>query len=457
MRPVSYRVKILFATMLMVAVTCLTGCPNDKEKSPGQSKKSVNAVNTSPSERMSATSVTTQNTENPQRILAPARGCLYHGVHIGGDDGEENVLLKQASLIEPYVRKVGRRPVWAYFSHEWWDDGPAFPLDQVRSIANTGSIPFIRLMLRSSTDSADKKKEKYYTLNNIAGIKPYDKKIHQAIEDNLKAWGRDAREKYKQPLIVEWGTEANNRTFHWNGKHNGKNKKATDLFKKTFQYIVHTVNGSETVKSNITWVFHVTAESDPEDGWNKMAAYYPDEVGDGSKDVVDWLGVSIYGISNIDDKLKDEERRCEPFKEQLKKALEPEEGEGLLALARRNGTPKPIFILEFGTTFNYTVKPGERNCLQSNWIQEAFNEMVRRAGEGELAGFSWWNERFEGDGTSERRVEMRFEQLQETTGDTQILEAYRSGLTNPNVVHASAESPNTLPQCRIMMSEARVP
>ncbi len=279
-------------------------------------------------------------------------------------------------------------------------------------------MPFIRLMLRTSSAEAFKKKEEYFTLENLLGVDPNNQtqqRIKKEIETELQEWGRVAREEYKRPLIVEWGTEANNRTFHWNAdNHKGNKHAATALFRKAFRYIVHTVSGEHPERSNIVWVFHVTAESDPDttepkfrgDDWNRMGEYFPDGApGEIEDDMVDWLGVSIYGVTNLDT------GQCATFSTQLTTALGKSNGTGdaekLLALANRGQRKnRPLFILEFGTALNYgEARNTISQCRPQTWIKEAFTDIFQRADAGLLAGFSWWNERYDDEGS--KTLELR--------------------------------------------------
>jgi hypothetical protein len=302
-------------------------------------------------------------------------------------------------------------------------------------------------MLRKSSDAACKKPEKYFLLENILGTRNEDKKqkkIYDEINADLREWGKVAREKYRGPLIVEWGTEANNLTFHWNPACRRDRDKGAyvAMFRKAFRHIVRTVTGPEPEKSNLTWVFHVTAEGDPvpsESGneWNRMADYYPDGTKEDPVDVVDWLGVSVYGADNL------QTGECETFAEQLEKAMGSKDGKGederLLALTNRSRERrKPVFILEFGTALNYD-QAGTKiaQCAPETWIGQAFVEIFRRAAKGEIAGFSWWNERFEGGG--HKMLEMRFDHLQAPSINREaILKAYNSSLNDAHVTHATS-------------------
>lgn len=463
--------KALLILCCVVVAFVSIACPHRT----GNNAQSPAASTSQPTTLATPQSVTASGRpEQMSRVLAPARGCLYHGFHPGGDNGEEDVVIRDPASIASYKDTVGHQPAFVYFSHEWGHDknrdkdvlAHDFPLNEITRISDQGRIPFIRLMLRTSSAEASKKREDYFTLENILGTNPKNAKqqlIKKEIQTDLQAWGRRAREEYKKPLIVEWGTEANNRTFHWNAANQkGDKSAATALFRRAFRYIVHTVSEEHPEQSNIVWVFHVTAESDPDttdskyrgDDWNRMGQYFPDGVpGEDEQDVVDWLGVSIYGTTNLDT------GQCAPFATQLTGALGRSDGTGsaekMLALAnrgRRRG--RPIFILEFGTALNYgESKHSVSECRPQTWISEAFTNIFQRTDEGVLAGFSWWNERYDDEGS--KTLELRFDHLRETketpANASEVLAAYRSSLDDGRIAHAEDGTSRAL-TCRVLTS-----
>ena len=366
-------------------------------------------------------------------ILQPGR--ILHGMHPGGDDGQEDIIIDKPGVWYDYENSVGKRPAWIYFSHEWgYPNGDrskpmnshGFPSCIVQRIADRGQLPFIRLMLRSDTSAVPEQKpeekEVYFTLNNIIGERPDNPAISEQINRDLAAWGEAARA-YGQPLIVEWGTEVNGDTFSWNSQYNGPS--GARLFRQAYRHIVHLISGVDPSTSNINWVFHVVPEEgDEPSGWNRIAQYYPDGTDEDPKDVVDWLGVSIYGAQS------QRETDCEPFSTQLERALNGAAGEGLLALANRSGRHKPILILEMGTTWNY--KGNAELCRPHVWTKGAFETLLRAARENpqRLWGFSWWNERFPGDDKKRNSVEMRAQK------NSELARTLNSYISNPAVANA---------------------
>jgi hypothetical protein len=389
----------------------------------------------------------TQSQQNPSRINQdktppPEKGKLYHGVHIGGGDGEEDIIFTKPKTIDDYNDIVGknRKPFFIYFSQEWGEEGEdkpdfrKFPKTAIEEITKRGGIPFIRLMLRSSSDSLENCvtetcREQFFSLENIVGwneneIKAIDQRrreIHREINLALDEWGRAARS-YDKPLIIEFGTEVNNRSFHWNAKHNlDDREKAAALFRRAYRHIVRKISGNEPEKSKITWVFHVTAASDPEESWNEMADYFPDGTPEDAENYVDWVGVSIYGATDL------EEKSCEKFSSQFDKALD---SNGLSALSKRE-KERPVFVLEFGTASNFPEN-GEEQCRADTWTREAFTTMFDAARKGRLAGFSWWSENFEDDSVKKHKLKMRVKDF-----NKRLTKTYVEMISNQNILHSN--------------------
>lgn len=202
-------------------------------------------------------------------LTAPA-GKLLHGVFVGGGEEEDPT----PARLERYENAVGKKAAWVYFSNNWFTSR-AYPQASSEAIRKSGSVPFIRLMLRSSTD-IDVSEPKF-TLEKInAG----------EFDSDLKAWG-DAAKTFKTPLIVEFGTEVNGKWFSWNGFWHGANTDGPKKFREAYRRIIQTIRARGA--TNITWVFHVAGDDDPSESWNKLENYYP------GSDVIDWLGISAYG------------------------------------------------------------------------------------------------------------------------------------------------------------------
>ena len=290
--------------------------------------------------------------------LDPER--LYHGVYPGGESGAEDDITSE--LVEEYEQAAGRRAAWIYFSHNWYN-GADFPRLTAEWIRARGSLPFIRLMLRSRDDNPCP--DPTYTLKAINEGR-FDRK--------LRKWGADALA-FGTPLVVEWGTEVNGEWFAWNAKWNGKSEGAA-RFRDAFQRIVRIVRDEASAR-NTTWVFHANDSDEPEAAWNKIESYYPGDR------VVDWLGMSVYGAQE-----PKPEWECLPFAPRMKAVYER---------LTRVAPTKPVFLLEFGATAGHPNAGMNDLCKPDRWADTALSDILAGNNYPQLRGFSWWNERWEND------------------------------------------------------------
>jgi len=336
------------------------------------------------------------------RVCAPPKGSIYHGVYPGhtidplGCPAPDDESGAEDKLTEPDLKSytslkhgVGKDVAWVYFSNEWGTD-KNFPAETAKWIRRAGSVPFIRLMLRTTSaqeECANKKaKEEIYTLRKIN---------NGCFDEQLRAWGVEAR-KFGTPLIVEWGTEANGCWFHWNGKWNGAaadKESGPAMFRRAFRRIVRLIR-DEADARNITWVFHATSAGDPDyrtagNEWNRMMNYYPGD------EYIDWIGLSVYGAQK-----PEPGQECPSFCSQMENALQ-ELGD--------DKNRKPLFILEFGATggFGDSTTPADKcefqQCGAAAWADDALGKLLGHRWP-EVRGFSWWNESWLDKGDTHKKT-----------------------------------------------------
>jgi hypothetical protein len=301
----------------------------------------------------------------PSRVETPAPGMLYHSVFPGSavDPGSEDAI--SSSDLAAYEAAVGHRVAWVYFSHEW-AHGEAFPFATAAWIRAQGSVPFVRVMMRSVAETGRTTVEDKYSLASIVSGQ------HDAA---LEAWGDEAS-RFTTPILAEWGTEMNGDWFPWNGLHNGR-VKGTALFRAAYQHIVAAVR--QRGARNVIWAFHVNGDDQPTAAWNRFEEYYPGD------DWVDWIGISAYGAQSPGGP-------CPDFVTTVDAAVAR-----IMAMAPR----KPIFVFEFGTTSN------ARRCAPNAaaWAGRALDALVGGRWPA-VRGFSWWNERWEtGRSVTDMRVQ----------------------------------------------------
>lgn len=300
--------------------------------------------------------------EPPARLAVPGDGRLYHGVYPGGPSGAEDDITPEG--LSEYERLVGRRAAWVYFSDNW-SRGREFPSATARWIRDRGSVPFIRLMLRSSAE--EKKRERVFTLDAIRAGR---------FDADLRRWSDGARA-YGGPLLVEWGTEVNGEWFPWNARWNPPD--GARKFKEVFRRLVRL--SREQGALNISWVFHADARDEPTEDWNRLERYYPGD------DVVDWIAVSAYGPQSPSD------AEAEPLRSKL---------DAVYPRLRELAPSKPILLAEFGCTNDSPA------VSQPDWARAALQDVLSGRWP-RIKGFSWWNERWENDDDRRHDTSMRLQ------------------------------------------------
>ena len=63
----------------------------------------------------SSSQTTVPNNGRLLRVVPPPKGTLYHGLHPGGEKGEEDAVLEDPSLVSRYANRVGHQPWFIYF------------------------------------------------------------------------------------------------------------------------------------------------------------------------------------------------------------------------------------------------------------------------------------------------------------------------------------------------------
>lgn len=377
--------KLISALLIMF---CLVGCAS--------SLPAVDIMQPTPTE---TTAALTAPETNDFTIPLPTEGSLFHGVYPGGINGAESDITLADK--RSYEEATGKKTVWIYFSHNWFE-GREFPTQTATWIREDGSIPYIRLMLRSSAEQGIA--EPLFTLQSI---------LDSEYDYDLNAWCQAARD-FDSPILAEFGTEMNGEWFSWNGIWNGASTldgygdaavpDGPERFRDAYRKII--TNCRSTGADNITWVFHLNGSDQPEEDWNRFENYYPGD------EYIDWLAISIYGAQTP------QESNWEEFADELA-LIYPR----VLALS----PTKPIIIAEFGVTLN------NPSGNQAAWARAALQEITSLRYP-HLIGFSWWNERWQNDDNPAHDTTMR---LQDNPG---LEEAFTELVgNNPQVLSSAAQ------------------
>lgn len=305
-------------------------------------------------------------------IPLPPAGSLYHGVYPGGVTGEEDDLT--IADVTAYENAAGKTAAWVYFSDNWYH-GRAFPVRTATWIRNHGSVPYIRLMLRSDPEQGHA--DPVYSLSRI---------LSGAFDDDLRGWCAGARN-FRTRLIAEYGVEVNGEWFPWNGRWNGggtttaygdpNEADGPERFRDAYRHIIQICRDEGT--ENVTWVFHVNDGDWPDVSWNRLENYYPGDA------YIDWLAISSYGAQTpLDD--------WWPIFRVSMDDVYPR-------VASLSAT-KPIIVAEFGVTNNNPLGS------QSQWANAALSNITNFRWP-RLIGFSWWNEWWQNDENPQHDTNMR--------------------------------------------------
>lgn len=316
-----------------------------------------------------------------QYKLLPPDNYIYAGVFPDMGGTEDSVT---AGRLEEYKKLSGHKPVWVYFSNNWFGR-IKFPSKEVQLIKESGSIPYIRMLPRSNFGEG--KQDPVYRINRF---------IEGIFDDELLNWARDAK-KTGIPLLVEFAPEMNGNWFPWSGIFTGggkKNKFGSDneadgpeRYKAAYRHIIDLFR--EEGVNNITWVYHPNALSDPQKSWNTLKSYYPGD------DYIDWIGVSIYGSQKPGWEWT---QFTDIFDGVYKELCEVSD-------------TKPLTIVEFGV-----VEDAERGN-KANWLKAAFDSFVSGRYP-RIQAISYWHSRWRNpDGTiSNMRID----------SSPDVLEVYRA-------------------------------
>ncbi len=197
------------------------------------------------------------NADNiPVKLLPPPEGSIYFGAFPDFGGSEDEVTTQK---IKSFETLVGKKIAWAYFSQNWYN-GIVYPKAAIHQIADSGTVPFVRLMPRNDENPGHA--ETTFSMLNI---------VEGKFDTQLKQWAHDAKED-NIPLLVDFAVEANGDWFPWSGVLNGGGTTdaygdpdypdGPEKFRDAYRHII-TLFREEGVK-HITWFFHFNYESSPD-------------------------------------------------------------------------------------------------------------------------------------------------------------------------------------------------
>jgi hypothetical protein len=309
-----------------------------------------------------------------QPIPVPEKGVLF-GAYIDFGETEDNVTL---GAIENFEEMVGKRPAIIASSSYWGEQ--SFPSENLALIRRHGAIPIVFWSPWDKPYMQNRGPDRFALTEILAG--KWDAYIDRWA-DGAKAYG--------SPFFVSLCNEMNGTWFPWSGFFYGGENGGPETFRKAWRTIVDRVRARGA--TNVQWVFHVNNYPGINEPWNAMAAYYP------GSDVVDWLGLSVYGKQFYGPS------EWAHFRDLLNWPLEE---------ISELDASKPIMLAEFG------IGEFPKSGSKPQWIRDAFAQIPTHP---RLKAAVFWHERWENeDGThSNLRV----------NSSRASLRAFREGVSSP--------------------------
>ena len=322
------------------------------------------------------------DTNRPLELVVPTEG-KYTGAYIDFGDQEDDVTLEG---IEDFENMVGKHQAIVASSSYWGEQ--SFPAHNMELIWRHGSVP---LVFWSPWDKPyiQKRGPDRFSLTEI---------IKGTWDSYIDRWADGARA-FGQPMIVSFANEMNGDWFPWSGELYGGKKPGTrpneyegpETFKAAYRHVVDRVRARGA--SNIKWMFHSNNYSEPNEGWNYPAAYYP------GSNYVDWLGLSIYGQQVGDGDWSPIEPLITWPYEQMA-AVDPS---------------KPMMAAEWGVG----EFPDEGN--KASFIRDGLK--LLRTQYPRIKAAVYWHERWQNDDNTYSNLRVN--------SSVESLEAYRKGVANP--------------------------
>lgn len=296
--------------------------------------------------------------------IVPLPGRIYQGAF--ADFGGEEDQVNQKS-ISTWEEKIGRKIGIVTFSLNF-GDAITYPRQALALVHKNKAVPLVRLMPRANFDKPKAGVTPKYSLASIVAGR-WDAQL-TALAGHFKA--------FDVPVFMDFAPEMNGDWFHWSGAWNGGqtttgygNKALADgpeLFRDAYRHIIDLFR--KVGADKVTWIFHVDSYDVGTKGWNAIKNYYP------GGDYIDWLGVSVYGSHEVDDKIV---------------AFDSLMGASYQSLTNLDPN-KPVILSEFGAS-EVKIDP----LGKAKWIKAAGKALVSQRYPN-MRAISYWHENFHSPG-----------------------------------------------------------
>ncbi len=327
-----------------------------------------------------------------QKLVPPENDGIYFGAYADFGDSEHDVSKKK---IEDFEKIATKKIAWAYISNNW-GEGIIYPKDDVHTICQSGSTPFIRLLPRSDNSQLGGAADSTFTMQKI---------IDGAFDKELRQWALDAKAD-NIPLLLDFAPEMTGFWFQWNGKYSGAGTldgygdpnypDGPERFRDAYRHIIDIFK--EVDVKHVTWFFHPDIQRWPDEEWNSAKYYYPGD------DYIDWIGLSIYGVQT-------EEWGWVDFSSTVKKWYQ-------IHIKDIIGT-KPVAVLEMGVT------EGRPDGTKKGWLEDAFITILSNPYI-EFKALTYWHENWINANGVESKIRI--------DSSTESLETFQTNISNPRFV-----------------------
>jgi hypothetical protein len=342
---------------------------------------------------LSLTSLTSISHAAEMKLLPPESG-IYHGIFPDLDETDSPLQVNRK--VREYESQVGSKAALVTIDNHWFR-GIDFPLAKVREIHAMKKIPVVEIM-------------PWVERRRDIGPDPVfrlERLISGGFDHDLTQYAYAVQDT-QQPVVLSFAPEMNGAWYPWSGAYNGANvadqsgdpnlADGPELYRDAYRHIIQLFRRHGV--QNVTWVFHFTAVSRPNESWNDPANYYPGD------DMVDWVGVSSYSAQQTRDVWED-------FTIMMDEAYTTYE---------QFAPTKPFAVLEFGT-----IEDPLNPYRKSDWIANALSSM-HSGRYSQLKAMIYWNESSWDQTTNAYNLRI--------DSSTAALNAYVEGLTGGQLISA---------------------
>ncbi len=276
------------------------------------------------------------------KVRVPGDEQLYHGVTF-----DPQVASFNPDQLKTYTTQVGKPAAWVALTQRW-DQDRSFPTATATQIQQSGSVPYLRLVLPDPLPPEAPEEQ----------VSPLQPILEGETDEDWQTWAR-AIQNYGFPVMVAIGyldpLSAAVET-----------PEATAEREAVYQYIIQQVRQQDI--PNLLWVYHPNIN-----GINSADGYPGDEF-------IDWIGFDLYAELSDDanaplnsDDIEAEDSVWQPFQAKM---------DQVYPKVAAVSSSKPVVLAALG----FPSPPEPRSG--SVWVRAAVRELAQRRWP-RVVGFTW--------------------------------------------------------------------